>query len=497
MKKKLINIAMLLNIATMLAYMAAIAYLGTFTRYMADDYCDAVITQSSSPVDAVIGRYEDGSWRAANRYSNLFFAGVVESALGSRSVSIIPVVMLILWGMGLVYLIQQARTLAGIEWHLLTDIFLAALLVFFSTLEAPNRFQTFYWRSSMVTHFAPLVFLNFLFAFLLSRIRLSRVVPISVWHSFILFIASFMIGGFSEPPVAIMVVGSGLGLVYILIFVKDKLRLPSLLLTGCVFVGAVSALAVMAFSPAITGLGEDTPSFIEWIQRTGGYTYFFLLDTLKVLPIPLFLSFICPALFIFLNSESFQGLSSISNELIKKIAIALPCLLTLLIAAGFSTSAYGQSFPVERARFFAHLLITVTLVFEGVLLGIWLSSTKWKIFNTKYVEYASILALVILAVYPFRAFLQVMQDVPEYSARAQEWDRRDAHIYVLRDLGQTDLLVPQFDGIYGVKELDSLPEHWVNRCAAAYYGVNSIRAIPIHGDEAKEEYYNNFGGYDQ
>jgi hypothetical protein len=107
------------------------------------------------------------------------------------------------------------------------------------------------------------------------------------------------------------------------------------------------------------------------------------------------------------------------------------------------------------------------------------------------------LALVILAVYPFRAFFQTVQSVPEYSAREQAWDRRDAHIYKLRDLGQTDLLVPQFDGLDDVKELDSLPEHWVNRCAAAYYGVNSIRAIPIHGDEAKEEYYNNFGGYDQ
>ena len=90
-----------------------------------------------------------------------------------------------------------------------------------------------------------------------------------------------------------------------------------------------------------------------------------------------------------------------------------------------------------------------------------------------------------------------MKDVPEYSIRAQAWDRRDAHITELREYGQDDLTVPQFDGIYDVKELDSLPTYWVNRCAAAYYEVNSIRAIPIHGADALEEYYNYFGSYDQ
>lgn len=86
-----------------------------------------------------------------------------------------------------------------------------------------------------------------------------------------------------------------------------------------------------------------------------------------------------------------------------------------------------------------------------------------------------------------------MQKVPEYSAREQNWDRRDAHIYKLREYGQVDLTVPQFGGVDGVKELDTYQTHWVNRCAARYYQVNSIRAIPIHGAEALEEYYDRFG----
>lgn len=492
MKKKFFSMAVLLQAAGMLAYLAAIAYLGTFTRYMSDDYCEAVATRASSPLGAVITRYEAGDWRAANRYSNLLFVGVMESMLGWRNIEIVPAVMVILWGLGLVALVRQARKLAGIEWHILMDVFVGSLLAFISILEAPNRYQILYWRSSMATHFAPMVFLNFLVAALLSRVQVKRETAAAVWFAFALLLASFVIGGFSEPPVTVMVTGSALAFVCIWFFVKDDSRLSWLLFTGSVLVGAISALGVMAVSPAVSKLGADAPSFMEWVQRTVEYTYFFLIDTVKTLPLPVLFSVLCPALFVFLMVRQKEGVNLLGSL---KTAIALPFILTLLIAAGFSTSAYGQSFPVERARFFAHFLMTITLVLEGAFFGIWLS--QLKLFNAIFFEYASMLVLVILAVYPFRAVLQTIQSVPEYSIRAQEWDRRDAHINDLREHGQTDLTVPQFDGIYDVKELDSLPTHWINRCAADFYGVNSIRAIPIHGKEAMEEYYNYFGGYDQ
>ncbi len=493
MKKNIFNTAVLLNITAMLAYLAAVAYLGTFSRYMSDDYCETVAARSSSPLGAVITRYEDGDWRAANRYSNLLFVGVMESLLGWRNVEIVPALMVILWGVGLVVLVRQIRKLAGIEWPFLLDVFLGGLLAFVSILEAPNRFQILYWRSSMATHFAPLVFLSFLVASFLGRFHAKREAPAPIWFALVLLFASFIIGGFSEPPVAVMVASSALGLAYIWFFVKDR-RQSWLLLTGSVFVGVVSALVVMAVSPAASKLGADAPSFVEWAQRTFEYTYFFLIDTVKTLPLPILFNILCPALLIFWIVRQRESVNMQANL---KIALAAPLILALLIAAGFSTSAYGQSFPVGRARFFAHFLLTVTLVLEGALFGIWLAQVKTKLFYTPAFEYASILVLLVIVIYPFRAVWQVLQDVPEYSVRAQAWDRRDAHIYKLREHGQTDLLVPQFNGIYDVKELDSLPTHWINRCAAAYYDVHSIRATPIHGDEAKEEYYNYFGGYDQ
>lgn len=490
MKRIYFKSGVLLHVAAILAYVAVIAYLGTFSRYMSDDYCEAVSTKSSSPLAAVIIRYEAGDWRAANRYSNLLFVGITESLLGWRNIAIVPAFMVILWGVGIIVLVRQIRRVIGVEWHILMDVFLGGLLAFITILEAPNRFQILYWRSSMATHFAPLVFLNFLVAAMLSRIQTKREDAAPAWFTLVVFLASFIIGGFSEPPVTVMVISSALVIAYVWFFVKDGLRKPWLFLTGSVFMGAISALTVMAVSPAVSKLGADAPSFMEWIQRTVEYTYFFQIDTVKTLPLPVLFSILCPAVFVFLALRQKEGVNMKASL---NLAIALPFILSILIAAGFSTSAYGQSFPVERARFFAHYLMTITFVLEGVLLGIWLSQIKLKLFNTVAFEYAAMLILLVMAVYPFRAVLQVLQDIPEYRTRAQEWDRRDAHIYDLRERGQTDLIVPQFGGIYDVKELDNLPTHWVNRCAADYYEVNSISAVTIHGADALEEYYNDFG----
>ena len=167
--------------------MAAIAYLGTFTRYMADDYCETYNTQTYSPLGAVINRYQDGVWRAANRYSNLLFVGVVESLLGRQSIEIIPVIMIIFWTIGLFYLVRQVRKLAGIQWHVLLDIFLGTDTGFPFHFAGAQSFSNLLLASSMATHFVPLVFLNFLVVFLLYRMRKKKRPALCMDHPHVAF----------------------------------------------------------------------------------------------------------------------------------------------------------------------------------------------------------------------------------------------------------------------------------------------------------------------
>ncbi len=159
------------------------------------------------------------------------------------------------------------------------------------------------------------------------------------------------------------------------------------------------------------------------------------------------------------------------------ILAAVPILSYLLIVASFLPSVYGQSFPVERARFTGQLCLVAGLMIEAALLGSLSAQFRTRIIEALNLKLVSAIFLAIAAFYPLRAAWISLADVPVYRQRAVWWDEREARIYQLIEQGQTDIIVQQFDGVEGVKELDVNANHWANRCAAKYYGLDSIRAF--------------------
>jgi hypothetical protein len=172
LERALFTGAMLLQSLALLAALGVFAYLGSFSRYRADDYCDTASVRAAG-LGAVIERYSLGQWRAADRYSNMLFVWFSES-LGPRNLPFILAAMILLWVAALVWMAHELRRLASIQWPAWLDFFLPALLAFLAILQAPNRFQTLYWRSGMATHFAPLVLMCLLAAFVLRQVRTSK-----------------------------------------------------------------------------------------------------------------------------------------------------------------------------------------------------------------------------------------------------------------------------------------------------------------------------------
>ena len=161
------------------------------------------------------------------------------------------------------------------------------------------------------------------------------------------------------------------------------------------------------------------------------------------------------------------------------MGIAAPFLMWILIAAGFSPSVYGQGYPVERMRFLACSLMTITFMLEGGIFGLLLGNYRPG-FHQALSWVVMILFVLTGILYPLRAALRVYQSmVPEYQTRAEMWDLRDAYILRHASLGEMDIVVPGYSAVYNIKELDDDPTHWVNSCAADYYRVRSIRAVTI------------------
>jgi hypothetical protein len=221
---------------------------------------------------------------------------------------------------------------------------------------------------------------------------------------------------------------------------------------------------------------------------TFSFAFIFINATFKTLPLPAMISILIPAFLVWwlYGQMSVLELSPLRKRHIWLIIVAAPFVAYLLIAAGFSPSVYGQGFPVERMRFAARWITILCLMLEGGMFGLLLQDVSLKPY--RYVASITVAALflTIAIIYPVRAALNIYHDVPEYRERAWLWDLRDAYILQHAALGEMDIVVPGFSGVYGIKELDDDQNHWVNICAAQYYGVNSIRTVPVPDEYLRE-----------
>ncbi len=166
------HIALGIGIFTTLIALVLYGYLGTFSRYGSDDYClSAFFQRPGNFFQLMVERYMTSS----SRYTNILFIGLADKLLGWYNVAILPPLMLALFVLGTYLFIKEIVRLAGWNWSRLLILLLAMLVVYFSVMQAPNLYETLYWRAGMTSHFAPLVFLPFLGAFVVREIRRAAV----------------------------------------------------------------------------------------------------------------------------------------------------------------------------------------------------------------------------------------------------------------------------------------------------------------------------------
>lgn len=470
---------MILSSVAMMVGVGLYIYLGTFSRYLADDYCEALLVSGDSLLQAVISRYSVGAWRAANRYSNILFIGFGES-LGNGNYPLTITSMSLLWTIGLTWCVHEFRKFLKVSWGIQNDLFFGASLSFFSLLQAPSLFQTVYWRSSMMTHFAPLVFGSLLLAFWFRQVRQPKTPSVGINIFFL--VAAYIISGFSEPPTTTMVTVLSMLLLLVWKWGREPLRKKYFTHLAWPFAGAFLGLLTLVFSPAgINSTQDRSLNMIEILGKSFLYSYEFMVDTLRTQPLPIVLTVLIPLLLFWLYAKDLlPKYSQEQTRIIWYIILAAPFMVWFLIAAGFAPSAYGQGFPVERMRFLARFLMILTFMFTGGLFGIFLRNMQFKPNPAMGQWLAVFLFALITIAYPIRRTIQMYRlYLPEYSQRAELWDLRNDFIKRHIADGEKNLVVPGYSGIYYIKELDANPKHWVNVCAAQYYGVESIHTVSV------------------
>ncbi len=455
------------------------AFLGIYSRYLADDYCEASL--GLSPIAATFQRYVTPGWpRETVRYSNLFFAASSEY-LGANSIPITMPLLIILWSVGIVFLIREIRRTLQIDIGLQEELFLSALFIFSGFLLAPNLFQTIYWRSSAMTHFAPLIFGAFLGAFLLRLFRQSEQKRLSPFVYFFIFVLSFIFAGFSEPPSTTAFSACLLAFAAPLFWDRSQLKWKKISLLCVALIGIGAGLAAMIFAPAVSDFQRAAPiNLFDVLLNSWLRSFEFVLHLTKSAPLPLSVCFFLALGFAWMNADSlFKNAARISARRLSLYVLAAALIDWTLVAASFAPSVYGQGYPEARARFLGVILFVAFILFLGIASGLLLA--RFSITQkTIWQNAALILFIAVGAFYPLRrASVVYATQLPEYRERAALWDARQALIERRIAQGKKNLIVPSLDGVYGIKELDENPNHWVNACAARFYGIRSIRVVGV------------------
>lgn len=456
--------------------LALYGYLGTFSRYGSDDYCLSAFFLQDDFLTVFIQRY----FTSSSRYTNILFIGLVDKLFGWYNVAILPALMLTLFVLGVYLFLQEIVEALELRWSRLMTFLLSLLVVYFSVTQAPDLYETLYWRAGMTSHFAPAVFIPFFGAFLLKQIRkATRVLP-----SFVVqvacFIIPFVIGGLSEPPTALMITVFGLGIVAAWRWADPRVRRSILIILSWSLLGAMTALIVMAIAPANSiRMQTSPPSLLELIGRIIEYPVHFIVDTFRTLPTPTLISIVMPVVLFYVKyAHPSEPLSKEARNRLIILLLLTIVLAYLFIAAAFAPSAYGQSYPVPRARFAGRVVMTSALMMEGALLGALVAQFRANSFQSVYIRNFAILVFMILALYPLRTAWRTAGEVPVYQQRAAAWDLRDAEIRRLKTEGSQDLVIG-FLSDEKTQDLGDYTEYRLNRCAATLYGVRSIVAVPV------------------
>ena len=457
--------------------LALYAYLGTFSRYGSDDYCLSAFFRQENLLSAMVARY----FNASSRYTNIIFIGLVDRLFGWYNVAILPALMLALFVLGMYLLLKEIGELFRWGWSRLMLLFLALLLVYFSITQAPDLYETLYWRAGMTSHFAPVVLIPFLGTFLLRQIRHARNQSPAPWVLAVCFTTPLLIGGLSEPPTAVMITIIGLAMGAVWWWGDIRYRRSILLILFWSLLGALAALMIMGLAPANSiRMRTAPPGLVELINRIIEYPLVFIIDTFRTLPTPTLISIVVPGILFYVKYA--QASHDISDRTQNRLGIFMILVLALgylLIAASFAPSAYGQSYPAARARFFGRVLMTVALMIDGALLGVLISQVKF-LQAAAFRSFAAVVFL-ILSLYPLRTAWRISGEIPAYQQRAAAWDLRESEIYKMKAEGAQDLVVPFLSGEIS-QDLGDQTDFRLNRCAAILYEVNSIVAVPVEGE---------------
>lgn len=462
-----------LGIGCAAAGLLLFAYLGTSNRFFADDWCYNRDFKRLGLVETLTG-YNDITTYASNRFSLTLFTGLLYP-FGIPGVMAMTGAGIAIWLAGIFWILKSLNDRLRLTSSSSVLAMAAGLILYFFVYLAPHPYQNLHWRAGFLPYTAPLILAALLFGLYLHQFVTGKAPP---WQAALAFTTAFFTGGFSEAASALLVTATAIAVGAALLARKLGRELPAGLVrtSAAGFAGAALAMLVLILSPAIP-------------QRMVSYGEVTALSALPGLVFTLGIGFVrsfftgllLPSLAILLTAGGtamlfFSGTDRLGGRRYAAVLFGIIGISFLLISASHAPSAYIEQMPPE-----ARGLLPARTVMIGAL---WAIGTLTGVFIRPVLGPGLSLFLAAAAVtagfgYTARSITIVAERLPIYAERAEIWDERDALIRAGIEQGLTRIEVRGIDSlpVSGMLDLKPKPTHWVNVCAARYYGVDQLLAV--------------------
>jgi Family of unknown function (DUF6056) len=453
--------------------LVAHAYLGTFSRYLADDFCTASSLRRLGFLASQSYWYE--TW--SGRYSFTFVVSLTQ-AMGPRLTPLLASAALLVWMAAGSY---QARRLfpdlSQAGW--LAGLTLAAIHAFTTLEGSPSVYQSLYWQTGMITYLLPLTFslayLGWLWPAASGRLTPRRLPAASA----VSFIVGFLLGGFSETFVAVQTTALGLGLLVALVLARRDRRLGAAALLGAGLAGSILAGLALALAPGTqvrSALMPPHPELGVLIEATLKDGYLFLARTGKALPLGIAMAVLVPLILAMIQESGVDDSKpSVRGTLLGLIII--PVATPVLILSTIAPYEYAiSSYPDARVLVSTMFVLSLGLVVWGTLLGRLLVQvgSRWLVRVPQAVLLLAAVTLLALAATVVPATSRILSLTAEARDYARSWDTRDAN---LREATGAELVAAaSLRHMGGLAEVGRDPDEWINRCIAGTYGLGAVVA---------------------
>ncbi len=436
-------------------------YLGSFTRFLADDYCSAYYVKKLGLIRSVYYWYK--TWSGG--YSSFGVDWLILNTFDAYHIHLIPPISLAIWViLTIIAIYVFLHSLEVKKDNFLQALLLAIVAIFLVLLLSPNVKQSLYWWGGMRAYTLPLIVLTFgVYAFFLTSKRIETKKEIYV-GAFLSFSFAFVLGGISEAFIVLQI-----ALLLLLIFFKlvdfKKTKLDKdLILFLSAMLGTLVSLAVILSSPGndirrsnvssapslLTLLNVSLESVTRFINN-------FLHEKYEVLAL---LGAILIALWI---GKEYKN--KIKTPLWKIIFWFISGLLFLF--GGFLAGVYGYvQYPPTRTLIIPVFFLVFPFLYASFLLGGWLAQREKLPYKGIII---AIFAALFLAISGTATAKTLYESRHIYINFADKWDRVDAEILEAKAAGVPSITTEGMDNWAGLDRPNENPKWWPTQCYSLYY----------------------------